>query len=286
MRLVKPATAFAKRMPVLRLPFLGSVAAMFLAQPCLAQKVRAQTPWILLPSALQKDAVITVKQGDPVMVSRAVPALLAALDDDLIGRDGNVVNAAPRVLAAKGQQLFGVVAENHQVTFCVTDSKPTGVGEGIFVINADKHLCMIDTDRDGKFDHSFDLRTKNETTIPIYDHMETVGNPIAEPVSYHLIDSKLYAKSYEFRIVLEKASAIKGVAHFIAQFGSAEFYATLIQDVKLKSNITTQPVNFLDSQLKIRTLNEKSAEIVVEHGIAEQSFVLGVPPPARYIVFY
>ena len=158
-----------------------------LATPALAEKIPADTPLLVVGSEAIPSSK-TVKRGDIIASSRVVYARLAVADDDIYGSDGKVIGANPnRLLLAKGAQMFGVVAKNGQITYCAVEHKSVGALEGVFVINSDKHTCFIDSDKDGRFDASYDLRTKF-TSTPIYYDVEVSGNQLKTPVSYTSID--------------------------------------------------------------------------------------------------
>ena len=166
---------------------LTASCACLLAHPASAKKIEADTPLLVIGSE-DKISAKTVKTGDVIVSSRVVYALLAVANEDIHGSDGKVVGArSDRLLLAKGEQLFGIVAKNGQTTYCAVKHKPTGALEGIFVINSDKHTCFIDRDNDGRFDESYDLRTKFSST-PIYYDVEVTGNPLSEPVAYSRIN--------------------------------------------------------------------------------------------------
>ena len=245
-------------------------------------KVSAVTPWVLLASS-EVGSSVERKVGEAIFTSRALPARLAVLDDDAVGRDGNVLESAPKMLLPKGQQMFGLVAANQAVVFCSTEHKKVGAFNGIFVDNADKHVCLIDTDADGRFDQSYSLRTKTNTGLPIFGAVEPSGNALAQPLPYHFVPSEAYARRFEVRIVLKKIK--KGVATMVAQFGSRDTgYIELTQFRKVATG--TQPQPFFDESYVVAAAGEKNATFAITRGISPQPFVLDVPPAYVQVFAY
>lgn len=264
----------------------ASAFALFAAlQPVTAQaqKVVAETPLLLLGSQAGADDAI-VKRNDAIVSTRLVYAAMATAEQDVRGTDGKVVGASTLVLAPKDAQLFGVTPRNGARTvYCAVDHKAKGALEGIFVINADKHACFIDADGDGRFDHSYDLRTKFSTLIPIYYDVETVGNPLAVPVAYSPLAPENCQLAMWLDIFVQKISKMGRSVTVGVRMRTGEGSAQFTFTKRLDLTAGSQTFEILGAHIVISPHDETTVSAKVVRGIARQDF--STDRPDQRIVF-
>lgn len=206
----------------LRMQSLFAIMAMSIfASPALAKKIDADTPLMVVGDGTPASSR-TIKKNEAIGLSRVVYARLAVAEEDIFGSDGKVIgNGKDRLLLTKGDQLFGVVARNGQVTYCSVKHKPVGALDGIFVVNRDKHTCFVDQDKDGRFDFSYDLRT-GFTTIPIYYYAEITGNPLTHPVQYKIIDPRSLELPIQLEFEIARYKVKKNTAQILLRLSSKD----------------------------------------------------------------
>lgn len=232
------------------------------ATPALAEKIPADTPLLVLGSEAVSPSK-AVKPGDVIVSSRVVYARLAIADEDIYGSDGKVIGANPnRLLLAKGAQMFGVVSQNGQITYCAVEHKSVGALEGVFVINRDKHTCFIDSDRDGRFDVSYDLRTKFSST-PIYYDVEVTGNPLRSPVGYTSIDPAELKLPIALEIEFSQLKSRATKATLMARLISGDNIDYFSDSFKYDVTIEASPIRIFGSEFTLipESLNGLTAKI-------------------------
>lgn len=254
--------------------FSGLLATAFfsvLATPALAEKIPADTPLLVLGSEAVSPSK-TIKRGDVIASSRVVYARLAVADEDIYGSDGKVIGANPnRLLLAKGAQMFGVVSKNGQITYCAVEHKSVGALEGVFVINRDKHTCFIDSDKDGRFDASYDLRTKF-TSTPIYYDVEVTGNPLRVPVSYTSIDPLELKLPIALEIELNQFKSRAAKATMMVRLISGDNMDYLSASFKCDVPKETDAIHIFGSEFTLSPNDEKSLTAKISRGIDRFDF--------------
>jgi len=251
---------------------------LMLSDPTAANKIGAETPLVPISSGVL--GVGKIVRGEKAIIStRAVYALLASPDDDVLGIDGKVGTTATRVLARKGQQLFGVVASNGQITYCNVANKEVGALNGVFVNNRDKHTCFVDADRDGRFERSYDLRTKFIIWgPPIYYDAETQGNLLSKPVGYSAMDPAECEIDFRLELFVSRISS-KGqkasIGYRLVLAGDKwanDFGTTPEQNI-----VSPRAISNFGEQIVVSALDNKSVKVKVERGFLPAPFITPRP---------
>lgn len=259
---------------------LATVLYSAFATPALAEKIPADTPLLVLgtePDSVGK----VVRRGDAIASSRVVYARLAIADEDIYGSDGKVIGSnASRLLLAKGTQMFGVVSSNGQITYCAVDNKSVGALEGVFVRNVDKHTCFIDGDKDGRFDASYDLRTKF-SSVPIYYDVETTGNPLRTPIRYKSIDPLELKASLALKVELIqlKSRATKAAVITKISFGDRFDYLGNSQEYEVTKE--TDIIKIFGSEFTLSPKDLSGLTAKIHKGIGRFDFTTQKP-----VIFY
>lgn len=243
------------------------VASLCCGASAYAKKLGAFTPLMVLDSE-PIDGVRAVRKGEVMISSRVVYKYLAVADEDIFGFDGKVGDNSPKLLAAKGSQLFKVVALGKQITFCLVEHKQVGTFNGVFVNNSDKHTCFIDNDADGRFDSSYDLRT-NLSSVPIYFRVEAGGNPLPKAVSYSEISPDLLNLPISFEIVLGSLNQKKGTAHVSMRLNSESGFDYLSGGPDVVITSGGSDVEVTNARLVLSPGVEKTINVQVKKGISK-----------------
>lgn len=246
-----------------------------------ANKIEGETPFILLGSE-DSGTSKEVGVGDIILRSRLVYGLMAVADEDIVGRDGKVVGPKSKVLLRKGEQMFGVNSSNGQITYCSLKNKDPGALEGVFVINRDKHACFIDADRDGKFESSYDLRTKWTTNIPIYYDVEDIGNSLDKKIGYSPIDPKtsslpIYFEAYVSSINKKGTKASIGYRMMSSRGGER-----LARYDDILANSENGIETFNDAVFSVSIVDSTKLRVNIKNGFREGPFLTG----RRRVFFY
>lgn len=104
--------------------------------------------WIVQPNA---EAVgrHTVRPGDFIFRQRLLPPTLVRLDSD--ARDAG----SGALIAAAGSQLFGLITEGPPI-YCVAGRRSaTALMQDLIGGPANRQICLVDMDRDGRLDSHF-----------------------------------------------------------------------------------------------------------------------------------
>jgi hypothetical protein len=126
----------------------ATVISMLAISPAAAEKF--STVWTLKP-------VTTVLPTSTALDTtffeqRAVPYRLVRLTDDLVDGRGK---GKPLV---KGSLLYLVMDKTNRMAFCsFKDSSGGNVAKSLFIPALDTRPCLVDDDRDGKFEKSFSV---------------------------------------------------------------------------------------------------------------------------------
>lgn len=247
------------------------------ASPVHAQKSGGDTPLILLGSSTTTGDEAMRKRDDAIVSTRVVYALMARPDQDVSGIDGKI-GASSKVLARKDTQLFGVTSpDGARKTYCTVDHKPKGALEGVFVINADKHTCFVDTDGDSKFDHSYDLRTKYSSLIPIYYDVETVGNPLTTPVGYTSIDPEQCQLPMWLDVYVQKISNGGHTVMIGVRMRTDKGSAVFTYAKRLDLNAGSRTIQMLGARVVLSPVDQTRVSVKVVYGIERQPFSTSRP---------
>jgi hypothetical protein len=164
--------AIARRAAVLAL--LAGLAG----QPAVAAGQGPAFPlWKLAPFETI-DSKPMAEAGDIAHI-RMLPASLLVLDADFYQDNG-------RIAVPKGTQLIGL--RHDSAVACTIFPPKLALGAAIFALGADRHLCLIDDNRDGTFDRYY-FRQTDEAGF--YNLLERLPNRLKTGTggAYRAIDS-------------------------------------------------------------------------------------------------
>lgn len=154
---------FAGHRGLARLVAVVSLLAGLAGLPAMAAgQARAFPLWTLVPLETVEQKALT----EPGEIARIgmFPASLLVLDSDLFQDNG-------RIAVPKGTQLIGL---RHDAAIACTIFPPRlALGAAIFALGADRHLCVIDDNRDGTFDRYY-FRQTDEAGF--YNLIERLSN--------------------------------------------------------------------------------------------------------------
>jgi hypothetical protein len=264
-----------------------AIASLFslISTSALAEKIAADTPLLILGSEIQPTSKV-IGRGDVIVSSRIVYARLAIANEDIYGSDGKVVGAnSKRLLLAKGAQMFGVVSNNGQITYCSVDHKPVGALDGVFVINRDKQTCFIDKDGDGLFESSYDLRTKF-TSVPIYYDVEIAGNPISSPVGYTSIDPSKLTLSFEMEAILYQISTRGTKSRIMVGLKSDGNVDYLKGILSADMSAGAVPMKVFGAEFTLARKDDAFVDVNITNGIQQQEFTTRRPDVFYQVMFY
>lgn len=241
-----------------------------------ANKIEAYTPLKLLGTS-DLGSSRELGKGDVILKSQMTYAVMAVASADILGRDGKVMGNKRKILAKKGDELFGVFSRNGQITYCSVKNKSPGALEGVFVINRDKHTCFIDSDSDGLFDKSYDLRTKWTHGLPIYYDVEDSGNLIPTPVQYTSIEPKsssviMHLEAYISNI--KKDGSRVTVGYRINSNLGSEYMA---RSDNVDPNVANTIQSFNGAEFSISAISGTRVRGTINKGFEEGLFVTGRP---------
>jgi hypothetical protein len=135
----------------LRQPAALVLACGAVAAPSVAADRPATFPlWTMEP--FKDFASRTLAPKSEVARTRMLPATMYVLDEDYLQDNG-------RVAAPAGTQLVLLKADGRVA--CPIYPPKLSTGASIFALGADRHLCLLDDDADGRFDRYF-YKQRNE----------------------------------------------------------------------------------------------------------------------------
>lgn len=170
-------------------------AAFMVSQPVLAEPLSAY--WTLEPLGMPGEMRATTKQ--PFLEQRLLPFKLARLAEPAQLGEGKALDA--------GTHLFAVFQKDGQVAFCTSKDQSTGnAAKSLFIPLLDKRPCLVDRDRDGRFESAFTVfdkygsalapsgnlsSAKPLVTVSRYEFVAPSEYPVIRKLSYTLasIDS-------------------------------------------------------------------------------------------------
>lgn len=155
---------------------LTSVLAGLLLLPSTANAAeRFNLVWMIEPIA---PALVdkTVKPGDIIAEAQLMPIRLLAIDEDAVAADG-------KVAALSGSQ-FTVLQANLR-SACTFTYRPTS-GLRRFMFNDQRFTCLVDEDRDGRFESAFVVMS-GQIGVPLSQGSIPKKRTAINPVPYRLI---------------------------------------------------------------------------------------------------
>jgi hypothetical protein len=241
-----------------------------------ANKINGDTPLLILGSKPTPAQEIQAKGGD-IATTEIVYEQLAIANEDIFGSDAKVIGKIGSLkLASKGDQFFGVTGSNGQISYCLVENKQVGAFDGFFVTNRDKHTCFIDKDRNGKFESSYDLRTKL-TSVPLYFYVETDGNPLVREVGYTSVQPDKLRKPMLMKVKAARISAKdnKWVLKSYLQLDSAVDTFRDRIEINLSSKATI--VEVFGAKIAITLAGNGNARAEVLQGFVRSQFLTAKP---------
>jgi hypothetical protein len=130
----------------MKLMALGAIAAILVTSPAAAEKFA--TVWTFRP--VTQSAPTSVELDRTFFEQRPVPYRLVRLTEELATGKGKVL--------AKGTLLYLIMDKTNRMAFCTFKDNSTGnAAKSLFIPALDTRPCLIDDDRDGKFEKTFSV---------------------------------------------------------------------------------------------------------------------------------
>jgi len=155
---------------------------MMAASPAAANTINLSARWTLDTADIP--AHIEVHKGKDLFEVKVLPSQLVKIDSAAIA------SATGEVRAAIGGQFIRYTDPQGGELFCSTRTVDAMNGKGfqLYFRYNDTYLCLLDTDHDGKFDQSYEIRSGLQTAIPILTHGKDSDMVAITPTPYTLID--------------------------------------------------------------------------------------------------
>lgn len=201
---------FARYRAIARRAAAVALIAGLAGQPAMAAGQGPAFPlWKLAPFETI-DSKPMAEAGDIAHI-RMLPASLLVLDADFYQDNG-------RIAVPKGTQLIGL--RHDSAVACTIFPPRLALGAAIFALGADRHLCLIDDNRDGAFDRYY-FRQTDEAGF--YNLLERLPNRLKTGTggAYRAIDSAEMTGKLDWTVGFAgcKARSVKNLPRKICKIG-------------------------------------------------------------------
>jgi len=251
-----------KRLSLLRAAVSGAVAGALLLPSTANAADRFNLIWTIEPiepALIEK----TVRPGDVIAEARLLPITLLTIDGDAVAADG-------KVAALSGAQLTAL--QSNLRAACTFTYRPAGAFRR-FLFNDQRFTCLVDEDRDGRFESAFVVMT-GLIGVPLSQGHIPKNRTAITPVPYRQIPLAEAAGTPRLLFKYSHQDKITGHAYFgvcIANSATGKVpcfdgYSGVRSD-KLPKEIGAGGV------LAVATAKQGSAvTIAVKHGFERQPF--------------
>ncbi|HEY5722150.1 MAG TPA: hypothetical protein VIT45_07495 [Allosphingosinicella sp.] len=131
------------------LAIAGALAVVAAATPASAERIR--TYWLLKPVVAETPTNVSV--GTPFFEQRLLPVRLVSLTEPLA--------VGSRTLP-EGTFLYLVFNDDGKIGYCTIKDRSAGnKAKTLFIPILDQRPCLVDSDRDGRFDKTFSVYDKH-----------------------------------------------------------------------------------------------------------------------------
>lgn len=235
---------------------LAAIALTTSNSPVLAAPLTSV--WTLEP--LGPVGTIETDFGARFLEQRLLPYRLARLADE-----AQLANGKP---IAAGTYLFVVYQADGQSAFCTIKDQSLGnVSKSMFIPALDKRPCLVDADRDGRFDASFGVFDKYGSALTPSGNL-TSAKPLKQPAAYTIVDPQQFPVKRKFAYSLS-GSKDPAKTRIAIEFDNGGGYVAW-------ENYSTGSVSGEPSALNLRARIE---------GIAENRATIAISiDPALYLV--
>ena len=203
--------------------------AVVMAAACCASNASAEDPaklarevrsgWIVMPV---EEAVYdkTVRHGDMVLHQRLLPLGYSTLDGDAV--DG----ASGEIIVPRGTGMIRMMANTGIVECAIGLQKENLLGQSHADFSA-VHVCLRDTDKDGRFDEYAHYNGSVEGLPSINGRMPKTLHALKTPVGYTRSDPRSMTTAYFLGLRHEGKAVLGGMPVFADVFGHDNKLGTL-----------------------------------------------------------
>jgi hypothetical protein len=234
----------------MRMKFRVSAAlcTTLIATPAFAEKF--STVWTFRP--VTQVPPTTAELDKPFFEQRALPYRLVRLSDELTIGKGKPL--------AKGTLLYLIMDKTNRMAFCTfKDSSAGNAAKSLFIPALDTRPCLIDDDRDGKFEKTFSVFELWGSVAPTAKGDMAKAKPIT-PVAYAEADPGDTMTDYRLRFeVHAKGSVPQPQLRFI--FSAKNESATVAYpSEKDGDGYVANPFNY---KIRMKLIDNKRAEVAL-----------------------
>jgi hypothetical protein len=198
--------------------------------------------------------------GKVFLEQRLLPYRLARLSGDAILPNGKQISA--------GTYLFIVYQQDGRAAYCtIKDQSGGNVSKSLFIPALDKRPCLVDADKDGKFESSFGVFDKYGSALTPSGNLSS-AKPIAAPVSYNIVEPAEFPVVRKFSFTLTGSELAK--ARIEVQYDNGTGYVPL--ENRVKDPVAGSP-EALNLRADIETLQSNQAKMNLT--IDPNRFVVG-----------
>lgn len=174
----------------------AALFAMLITTPANAEKF--STVWTFKP--VTQPLPTSTEFDKPFFEQRALPYRLVRLNEELRIGKGKPL--------AKGTLLYLIIDKTNRVAFCTfKDSSAGNAAKSLFIPALDTRPCLIDDDRDGKFEKTFSVFELWGSVAPTAKGEMNKAKPIT-PVTYAEADPSETLTDYRLRFYVHSKGAV------------------------------------------------------------------------------
>jgi len=188
----------------------AALALLLAASPQSAPQAFYEVAWHIVEAApAEEGRVVTVRPGELFMRARLLPESVARLEADLVDGSG-------KTMIAKGSELIG--AHPSLRIYCDVQQRGPGLGGVLMGAPAMKQVCLMDADRDGRFDSYFAARSTIKG-VPFLSGRVPKKPQGTTSLAYSIIDPATMASSFFVALKYEGKPLLYDRRNFRLTFG-------------------------------------------------------------------
>jgi hypothetical protein len=175
------------------------------------------------------------------------------------------------LLVPDGAPLIGLTART-MIACATVQNRDHGVA-AVWQFGTNRYICLVDQDRDGQFDHYFNLRTGTVGFLAASGRLPRDRLPMT-PVPYRETDPRQFPNSLRMYVRYENFAWIVGRLEFRLCFSESGYALCITPGADAHSGHLPETIELLGAQVRVEAKEENRVQVTMLSPIPPQPFVI------------